>query len=589
MPIALGLLAIYGQSAYEIMSRTGEGFCDSLTGLIFFLLCGRAFQQRAQDRLAFDRDFKSFFPLSVLRRKRTDSASTSANGTERISLAQLEVGDRVTIRNGEIIPADSLLADGAALIDYSFVTGESVPVARHAGEYLYAGGRQIGEAIEVDTVKSVSQSYLTSLWNHEAFRKDRNESLNTSTNRYSRRFTTLVVGIAILAAVFWVATGDASRGLKAFVSVLIVACPCALALAAPFTLGTAQRWLARLNVFVKNALVLERMARVNTIVFDKTGTLTGAGATAARWVGSPLNAEEETRILSLVRHSTHPHSARISELFQARHATETVEAFKEIPGAGIEGTVQSVSLRIGSGTWLASHGTVGADAGLGAGGSLVHVAFDGVYRGAFELSSALRPDTDRLIRRLGENYDLALLSGDNERERETFRLLFGDTARLNFNQSPLDKLGFIQRLQASGRNVMMIGDGLNDAGALRQSDVGVAVIENAGAFSPASDVILEGRRIPQLMEMLVFSRRAARIVRVSFGISAAYNLVGVSIAAAGLLSPLVCAVLMPLSSVSVVVFACGMTTWAARLMRLNGPATGSEKAAVPPPERLVAA
>jgi P-type Cu+ transporter len=667
VPIVLGLAAIYGQSIFEIVSRAGEGYCDSLTGLIFFLLCGRVFQQKTHERLMFDRDYKSFFPLSVTRNRHGRASlpggpdapqRVPASATEeRVSLSQLQKGDRIILRNGELIPADAKHISGPALIDYSFVTGESEPVAKKDGDYLYAGGRQIGAAIEVETIKPVSQSYLASLWDHEAFRKDRDDSVNTLTNRYSRRFTLLVISVALGAAAFWVAAGNLPRGLKAFASVLIVACPCALALAAPFTLGTAQRWLARVNVFLKNALVLERLARVDAIVFDKTGTLTSAGVNAVRFVRVPetgefslapalsrspslrygaavagrveaegedgrwergncsqlssksnadgravfrgnsavspplsplpqgevqgeggLTDDEARWIFSLTRHSTHPHCVRISESFGGSIFPEPVRSFLETPGCGIEGQVEGREMWLGSRAWLESRGACsrrGNEAELagdddppthvgGYAGSIVHVAVDGQYRGAFVLSSSVRPKTDRLLRQLGERYELALLSGDNERERERFRALFGHEAKLHFNQSPLDKLGFIRRLQQSGRTVMMVGDGLNDAGALKQSDVGVAVMEKVGAFSPASDVILDAARVPQLPEILTLARRAARIVRVSFGISAAYNVVGVSIAAAGLLSPLVCAVLMPLSSASVVLFACGVTTWAAR-------------------------
>ena len=140
----------------------------------------------------------------------------------------------------------------------------------------------MGGAIEVETVKAVSQSHLTSLWNHEAFQKDRESNLNTLTNRFGRWFTLVVIAVAVGAAVFWLASGDAGRAVKAFISVLIVACPCALALAAPFTLGTAQRLLARIQVFLKNGLVLERMAQVEAIVFDKTGTLTAGAAEESR-------------------------------------------------------------------------------------------------------------------------------------------------------------------------------------------------------------------------------------------------------------------------------------------------------------------
>lgn len=602
VPIVLGLAALYAQSAFEIVSGRGEGYLDSLAGLIFFLLCGRVFQQKTHDRMAFDRDYKSFFPLSVTRKLKG-----SAHAEEQVSLSQLAVGDRIVIRNGELIPADAKLVNGPALIDYSFVTGESEPVAKEEGAYLYAGGQQIGAAIEVETVKAVSQSYLTSLWDHETFRKTSDDDLNTLTNRYSRRFTRIVIVVAVMAALGWLIAGHAPRAIKAFTSVLIVACPCALALAAPFTLGTAQRLLARIKVFLKNVLVIERMARVNTIVFDKTGTLTAAGANAVTFQGcdvgcrnpesgirnpgsgiprpaSPalLTPAEETWIFSLTRHSTHPHSVRISDSLGGRNFPEPVRAFLETPGCGIEGQVQGHEIWVGSQAWLEGRGASASQAPRLAlpqndgdtrdvcltVGSMVHVAIDGRYRGAFVLSSALRPEADQLLRQLGERYEIALLSGDNERERERFRTLFGGDAHLHFNQTPLDKLGFIRRLQGSGKTVMMVGDGLNDAGALKQSDVGVAVVERVGAFSPASDVILEAAQVPRLFKILTLARRAATVVRMSFVISALYNLVGISIAAAGILSPLICAVLMPLSSVSVVLFACGATNWAAWRVKL---------------------
>lgn len=558
VPIALGLAALYLSSAFEIFSRHGESYLDSMSGLVLFLLCGRMFQQKTHDRLAFDRDYKSFFPLSVRRKNRT-----GARTEESISLSRLELGDRIVIRNGELVPADALLMKGPALIDYSFVTGESNPVAKQPGDHLYAGGKQMGGAIEIETVKAVSQSYLTSLWNHEAFQKKRDDTFNTLTNRYSRRFTFLVVAIALGAAIFWIASGNWPRGLKAFTSVLIVACPCALALAAPFTLGTAQRLLARGKVFLKNVQVLERLAQVDAIVFDKTGTLTAAGTRGISFEGEPLAAAEKSWISSLARHSTHPLSVRLAEELSSDASFEAVESFGETPGCGIEGKVQGHKILIGSHAWFGSRG-VKIDSMIGLQGSIVGIAVDGHYRGAFELTGSLRANTGKLIANLAADYEVALLSGDNERERERFAALFGSDAQLHFNQSPLDKLGFIRRLQDSGKTVMMVGDGLNDAGALKQSDVGVAVVENVGAFSPGSDVILEAGNVPRLLEILTLARGSVRIVRAGFLISAAYNLIGVSIAAAGILSPIICAVLMPVSSISVVLFACGSTAWSAR-------------------------
>jgi len=595
VPIALGLAAIYGQSAFEVMARRGEGYCDSLTGLIFFLLCGRLFQRKTFDRLAFDRDYKGFFPLAVVRKRshpsaigRAAEAATFGSGgeaeaaaeEESVSISQLAVGDRLLIRHGELVPADARLLSGDALVDYSFVTGEAEPVVLRQGALLYAGGRQTGGAIEVETVKPVSESYLTSLWDNEVFRKRRDDDLDSLTNRYSRRFTVGVVGVAIAAAVFWLFF-DAGVAMKAFTSVLIVACPCALALAAPLTLGTAQRWLASRQIFLRNAQVIERMSEVDTVVFDKTGTLTSMNAASLTWEGAPLRAIEQNWVRSLTRHSTHPLAVRIVDAI-GRGGEAPVQSFAETPGQGIEGRINGQEILMGSAAWLETHGVppwlqsqpqLSARAASAAGrstppapvrGSAVHLAVNGRYRGCFVLASVLRPEVESLVAALRGSCRLALLSGDHGRDAERFRALLGEAARVDFNQSPFDKLEAIRALQSAGHKVLMVGDGLNDAGALQQAEVGVAVVEKVGCFSPASDVILEAARLPQLAGVLAFSRRAARVVRAGFVVSGLYNIVGISIAAAGLLSPLVCAVLMPLSSATVVLFAMGATRWVAR-------------------------
>ena len=571
VPIAAGLAALYAQSAWEILSGHGEGYLDSLAGLVFFLLCGRAFQRKTHERLVFDRDYKGFFPLGVVRQ--------TSQGEETVSISRLQTGDRLRVRHGELIPADSRLLSGEGLIDYSFVTGESEPVTRAPGEHLYAGGRQVGGAIEVETVKPVSQSYLTSLWNDEAFRKGRDDTFDTLTNRYSRRFTRLVLVLSIGALICWAILGQPGRGLKAFTSILIVACPCALALAAPFTLGTAQRLLARLGVCLRNGQVVETIAKIDAIALDKTGTLTAAQNTEIHFHGEPLTSEEATAIAALCRQSTHPYSRRLTEIApKTSNSSRYVDVggFSETPGAGLQGEVDGHSLRVGSVSWLRTGG-VSIPQNLPATAS-VGIAIDGRFRGGFAFDNALRPEIGALLAELGQRFEIALISGDNERERGRFAALFGDHARLHFNLSPTDKLGFIRGLQAKGHKVMMVGDGLNDAGALRQGDVGVAVVEGVGKFSPASDVILDAPMVPQLGRIVDFSRRAARIVRLSFAISAAYNAIGVSIAAWGILSPIICAILMPLSSATVVVFAVGATTLAAKRVGLTpSPSPSSDR------------
>ena len=561
VPIAAGLAALALQSAAEVVTGRGPGYFDSLTGLVFFLLCGRWFQQKTHERLVFDRDYKAFFPLAITRR--------AAGGEERVTLAQLAAGDRVVLRHGELIPADGRLAAGAAVVDYSFVTGEAEPVRPALGAPLYAGGRQLGGVVEVLLEKGVSHSYLTSLWNQAVFRKDKVSVFDSLTNRYSQRFTLLIISIALAAAACWAGT-DPRVALRAFTAVLIVACPCALALAAPFVLGTAQRVLAGRQIFLKNSQVLETLARVDTLVFDKTGTLTAAGAGACVFAGAPLTPAELAAVRALAAHSTHPLAARIAAELAAPGAAPEVRSFREFPGGGVRATVAGAEVRLGAAAWLTEQG-LSVPAAPTHPGPVVHLAWGDAVRGCFLLSPAVRPGADGLLRALAPDYELALVSGDHDRERGRFARWFGRAEALNFNQSPADKLAFVRQLQARGRTVLMAGDGLNDAGALQQSDVGVAIVENTGAFSPASDVILTAAMVPRLDALLRFARSATRITRVSFTISAMYNLVGVSIAASGRLSPVVCAILMPLSSASVVVFACGATAWAARRAGLSAP------------------
>ena len=576
VPIAAGLAAIYGQSAWEILTHTGEGYLDSLCGLIFFLLCGRAFQQKTHERLGFDRDYRGFFPLAVLRR-------TESGTDETVAISRLAVGDRLTIRHGELVPADARLIEGEGVIDYSFVTGESEPVARRLGDHLFAGGRQVGGSISVETLKPVSQSYLTSLWNDEAFRKPREDSFSTLTNRYSRRFTVLVLAVAVASAAGWALAGIPARGLKAFVSVLIVACPCALALAAPFTLGTAQRLLSRRRVFLRNAQVIESLADIDTVVFDKTGTLTAGGTEAVSLHGATLDPEDAAAVAAICAASTHPYARRVAAALRTA-TTGAVAQFREEPGRGVTGTCAGRAVAAGSRAWLEAleiSGLPAESAAPAAEGGTVFVALDGRFRGVFVLGNRLRPEVDTLVRRLAPRYALALLSGDNERERERFAALFGPASRLQFNTSPPEKLAFVRALQSERRRVMMVGDGLNDAGALRQGDVGVAVVEGVGRFSPASDVIADAAAVPDLAGVLDFARRSVRIVRTGFVVSGLYNLVGVGIAAAGVLSPIVCAILMPLSSVTVVLLAVGATRLAAARAGLGAPATALDDPAQP--------
>jgi len=543
-PISLGILVLFLRSSFEIILDTGAGFFDSLAGLVFFLLLGRLFQNKTYASIKFDRNYKSYFPLSVTLIK--DKVEKS------IPVSSLKPGDRIIVRNNEIIPADSILFNGSGNIDYSFVTGESLPVKKVMGELIYAGGRQSGEAIELEVVKEVSQSYLTRLWNNEAFRKKDESDFAALSNTVSKYFTIIILFIAAVSALIWLPS-DYGTALNVFTAVLIVACPCALALSTPFTLGNTLRIFGKNKFYLKNTASIEELAKINEIVFDKTGTLTKTNSSEISFIGNELNETEKKYIRALVKNSTHPLSRKIyhhlKNFFENNFKEILIEDYKDLSGKGIEGIVNGLKIKLGTPEF------VEANTNDDYYGTRVYISINDEVKGYFSFSNEYRENIKELINSLKKNYKVSLLSGDNKGEEKKLRELFGEDSEIRFKQSPHLKLEYIKSLQASGKKVLMIGDGLNDAGALAQSNFGIAISEDTANFSPACDAILYADEINKIPAFLNFSKKSINIIKISFGISFLYNIIGLGFAVMGMLSPLIAAILMPLSSVSVVLFA----------------------------------
>jgi P-type Cu+ transporter len=548
VPIALGILILFVRSLVDIMSGAGPGFLDSMSGLVFFLLVGKVFQAKTYDTLNFERTYKAYFPLAVTVRDQ--------DGERSVPVSKLAVGERMVVRNGDIIPADAVMMHGRGLIDYSFVTGESTPVERVVGDLVHAGGRQRGGAIELEVVREVSQSYLTSLWNEHGGQRDEARSLVTVSNAVARYFTAGVLLAAGVTGLYWFPR-DAGIALDAVTGVLIVACPCALALATPFAFGTMMRLFGRRGFYLKNAGVVEQLARVSTIVFDKTGTLTHAGGVGLQFEGAALSQEDAVLVASLAQHSSHPLSRALTAALQG-DASATVEEFREIPGEGIEGTVDGHAVRLGSSQFVA-----GSDGPLP---ERTHVAVgvDGSTRGIFVAQTRFRDGLEKMFAALQGRYRLGLLSGDTAADRLLLQNTLGGTVDMQFGKSPSEKREHVRELRKGGAVVMMVGDGLNDAVALQEGDVGIAVSEDAARFTPASDGILHGGSFQMLPAFLDLSRAAVRIVLVSFGISFLYNAAVLWVAVHGNLSPVVAAILMPLSSITVVLLSTMLVRMAAR-------------------------
>lgn len=541
LPITLGIFTLFTQSAYDIISGNGIGYMDSLVGLVFFLLIGKWYQGKTYQALSFERDYKSYFPVAVT--KITDKFR------ESIPLRKLKENDIILIRNQELIPADSKLTKGNANIDYSFVTGESIPINKNIGDLIFAGGRQVGSSIELEVVKNVEQSYLTQLWNHDPKGKDSDSELNSTINKISEYFTIIILFIALASAIYWLFV-DSSLAIFAFTSVLIIACPCALALTVPFTFGSTMRAFGRKGFYIKNTAVIESLFKINTVVFDKTGTLTLNHQIKTSFVGDQALTDETQKIIkSLSTHSSHPLSIAVSNSIKSEGLYD-VEKFHEIPSLGITGYINGEKINIGSKKFVTGKDEIDTSS------TNVYIFIKDSILGYFKIENEYREGLKEVINNFKIHNKLSLLSGDNESEKSNLEVVFGSESQLLFNQSPTEKRDFIKKLKENPINkVLMIGDGLNDAGALMESDVGLTIADDIFSFSPACEGIIESNKFAKLYEFIKFTKTSMTIVRISFIISFFYNGIGLFYAVQGILSPIIAAILMPISSISVVTFA----------------------------------
>jgi Cu+-exporting ATPase len=557
VPISIGILTLFVRSVYEIVSHTGAGFLDSLAGLVFFLLVGKWFQQRTYHSISFERDYQSYFPIAANRIKNGEVAA--------VTLDKLEEGDNILVKHNELIPADSILLKGNAQIDYSFVTGESEPVTKKTGEKIYAGGRQIGEPIELSIIRRVSQSYLTQLWNDEAFTKKQEVQSSKIADRVGKIFTIVILLTAFTTLFYWLPK-DTNIAINSFTAVLIIACPCAVALAIPFIFGNAVRVMGRHHFFLKNTSIIEQLNLFKVAVFDKTGTLTQRQKGEITFVGEPLSPHEARMIIGIVSASNHPISQQIAAYLSEQAGKSDEEVYKvkdwmEHTAKGVEGIICQRKVKVGSTSFVDAYLE---EDDLNKNG--VYIQFNHEMRGYFLISNHFREGIWKMADYIKTKAKMYLLSGDNPKEQHLLAPIFKDN--MFFGQSPKDKLDFIKELQQEGSNVLMLGDGLNDSGALKQSDIGIVIAEDTNNFTPACDAILQAKQFKKLPVFIEYARRSINLVYMAYGFAVIYNVIGLSFAVQGALSPIVAAILMPLSSISIVVFGMMASNGLARRLGL---------------------
>ncbi|UUV20603.1 heavy metal translocating P-type ATPase metal-binding domain-containing protein [Paenimyroides aestuarii] len=549
IPMALGIIVMFVRSLVDIFFQDGAGFLDSMCGLVFFMLSGKLIQQTTYNFLSFERDYKSYFPIAVTKIQNEKESP--------IQVYEIEKGNQLLIRNEELIPVDAILLSETAFIDYSFVTGEAVPLEKKSGDKIYAGGKQVGNAVIVEAINTVSQSYLTQLWSNDIFQKKVSQKIQTITDKASRIFTPTLLTIALIGFFVWSFT-SLNFAFNVLTAVLIVACPCALALTAPYTWGNVIRLMGKRKLYLKNTTVIEQLSKVDTIVFDKTGTLTSNSNQHIQFIGEHLSTNDVMAIKNIVRGSNHPLSRRLYMILPDT-PIEKPENYKEAPGKGIEGTFRKDTIKIGSASW------VGAADVLDINQTKVYISINDKIKGFYVFENEYRVGLEALFQSLqNKNYQLFVLSGDNDGEQRMLERLMPKSTQLVFNQKPDDKLRFIKKLQENNHNVLMIGDGLNDAGALAQSNIGISISENVNVFTPASDAILDAESFTKLPYFLQFAKNAMKTIKMSYALALTYNTVGLSFALSNNLSPLVAAIIMPVSTATIISFVTIMSNYFAR-------------------------
>jgi Cu2+-exporting ATPase len=549
VPVSLGILIAFGASSAATFDPAGalggEVWYDSVTMFVFFLLSGRLLEQRLRDRTAG--------ALEALSRRLPETVERMLPGgaSERVAVRRLRAGDPIRLRAGEVFPADGRILEGSTQVDEALLTGESTPVARSVGGAVIAGSANLAGTVLVAverTGEATRYGQIVALMERASVEKP---AIARLADRFASPFLAGVLVAAAAAAWWWWPQGP-GHALGVAVAVLIVTCPCALSLATPAATLAAAGALARRGILVQRLEALEAGAGIDTVVFDKTGTLT-ADRLALHAVRTRAGVTEHDALAlagALARQSLHPASRALAAAAPA--GAFTLQDIQEHGGRGVEGTLVGGGaggprrLRLGSAAFCGLAGTPQAAT------VQVHLADAQGWLASFALEESLRPGAREAVAKLrGLGLEATMLSGDQPAAVQQLAQRVGIAQALG-GQAPQDKLAHMTALQAAGRRVAMVGDGMNDGPVLARADLSIALGQAVPVAQARSDFIIQGGQLAGVADVLRQARRTQRVVRQNLSWAAAYNAVSVPLAIAGAMPPWLAGLGMAASSLVVV-------------------------------------
>jgi Cu2+-exporting ATPase len=558
VPVALGVGTAFIASVTSTFSGHGEVYYDSVTMFIFLLLTGRFLEMNARRRAgAAVEELVKLIPAATTR-----LPNWPARDEEQVPVARLTVGDHILVRPGETLPADGEVVEGDSAVSEAMLTGESLPVSKSMHAKVVGGSLNQASPLVVRVDKLGADTRLASIVRLLDRAQSEKPRIGQLADRAAAWFVGLLLAITVAVGLAWYAV-DPSKALWIVVSILVVTCPCALGLATPAALTTATGRLTRLGLLTTRGHALETLARATDLVFDKTGTLTHGRLSVRRVV--PLGGRSESAVsaiaAALEAGSEHPIARALRE---ATPSTITASQIRNTPGHGVEGTLDSRVYRIGSPRFAAASETPPAppDSPKSSSGggeypkngheSWVALADENELIAWFALADTPRADAaDALAALKAQGLRLHLLSGDAEAAVKATAQQLG-IADWHAGALPEDKLAYVKALQAEGRIVAMVGDGINDAPVLAGAQVSIAMGEGADVAQAAADMVMLGSRLATLSEGVALARKTQQIIRQNLGWALGYNLIAIPAAALGYVTPWIAGIGMSASSLLVV-------------------------------------